>query len=290
MGFVALPWSMLLPALVMLLLGRLQKVAWALVVAGCALAFVAEQLRPEALPVLAALGLAGVAIQPPRSFALRIMGHLVFVLLALALRAHVAPGFNNPLVFDAQVSSGASVHRAYLNLDKLLVGLWLMAAWPGIDWAANRVEALRMGTTVGLVTAAICIGISWEIGLIAWDPKYPPGAAIWAINMVLLVCFCEEVVFRGYIQSGLTHVFRRHAQGANVALLVSAVVFGLAHLDGGWRYALLCVVAASGYGIAYRRGGLLASIAAHATLNLLHFFLFTYPALDLDRHALATSS
>ncbi len=38
-------------------------------------------------------------------------------------------------------------------------------------------------------------------------------------------------------------------------------------------------IAGVAYGLAYRQGGLLASVSAHFGLNLLHILLFTYPLL-----------
>jgi membrane protease YdiL (CAAX protease family) len=57
------------------------------------------------------------------------------------------------------------------------------------------------------------------------------------------------------------------------------VLFGLAHIAGGWRYVALATVAGAGYGtVFYRSRRIEASILAHFTLNAVHFLLFTYPA------------
>lgn len=43
----------------------------------------------------------------------------------------------------------------------------------------------------------------------------------------------------------------------------------------------LATVAGFGYALVYARtGAILAAVAAHTGLNLLHFLLFSYPALD----------
>jgi uncharacterized protein len=41
----------------------------------------------------------------------------------------------------------------------------------------------------------------------------------------------------------------------------------------------LASLAGIGYGVAYRYGGLLAAVAAHFGLNLVHLGRFTYPML-----------
>jgi hypothetical protein len=60
----------------------------------------------------------------------------------------------------------------------------------------------------------------------------------------------------------------------------AALLFGLAHAAGGWRYVLLATLAGTGYGLAYRRTVRIESaILAHFAVNVTHLLLFTYPAL-----------
>jgi membrane protease YdiL (CAAX protease family) len=61
---------------------------------------------------------------------------------------------------------------------------------------------------------------------------------------------------------------------------IAGALFGLAHAAGGLWYVVLATAAGIGYGwIFFRTRSLAAAIAAHAGLNTVHFFLFTYPAL-----------
>ena len=65
--------------------------------------------------------------------------------------------------------------------------------------------------------------------------------------------------------------------GTAIALSITAVLFGLAHLPGGIDYVMLATVAGIGYGWSYyRTGHIEAAILTHFTLNALHFLLFTY--------------
>ncbi|WP_354535569.1 CPBP family glutamic-type intramembrane protease [Ralstonia sp. 1138] len=65
-----------------------------------------------------------------------------------------------------------------------------------------------------------------------------------------------------------------------LALCGAAGLFGIAHISGGWQWGLFASVAGTGYGLTYRFGGLPASITAHFGLDVMHFFLFTYPMLQ----------
>ncbi len=89
----------------------------------------------------------------------------------------------------------------------------------------------------------------------------------WAVAVFVIVVFiaplCEEIIFRGLLWGA---VDRRWGQW--VALVVTTVVFALAHLEFT-RATLLAVVAIP---IALARlysGGLLASVVAHQVTNLL---------------------
>ncbi len=89
----------------------------------------------------------------------------------------------------------------------------------------------------------------------------------WAVTVFVIVVFvgplCEEIVYRGLLWGA---VERRWGQW--VALVVTTVVFALAHLEFT-RAPLLVVVAIP---IALARlysGGLLASVIAHQVTNLL---------------------
>jgi membrane protease YdiL (CAAX protease family) len=65
-----------------------------------------------------------------------------------------------------------------------------------------------------------------------------------------------------------------------LAIVASALLFGLAHLGGGWKFALAATLAGVGYGIAYHRTQRVeAAMAVHFGLNALHFLFFTYPAV-----------
>lgn len=89
----------------------------------------------------------------------------------------------------------------------------------------------------------------------------------WAVAVLLIVAvvapLCEEVVFRGLLWGAVERRWGRWA-----ALVVSTVVFALAHLE--FTRAPLLLVVAIPIGLArWYSGGLLASIVAHQVTNLL---------------------
>jgi membrane protease YdiL (CAAX protease family) len=130
-----------------------------------------------------------------------------------------------------------------------------------------------------LATVAVVMAAALALRFVAFEPRWTPLFWTWAALNLLTTCVSEEAFFRGLVQTELRRAIpSRHAAGA--AIGISALLFGLAHVAGGWRYAMLAALAGTGYGLAYERTSRLEmAILTHVTLNVVHFLLFTYPAL-----------
>lgn len=232
---------------------------------------------------LAALGLATHAAYRPNRPALeRGLATLIAAGLAAGLMAHLVPGFANPRVIDAVTLSPAAIpYSKYLNFDKAAAGLLLFAfAGAGLITAAEWKRVASVVARLVPLTAVVLLALSWALGYVVWEPGWPPILLFWAWTNLVFTCVAEEALFRGLIQRRLAAVLANHRHGALIALVAAAVLFGFAHAAGGWRYVMLSTVAGLGYGWAYQRDGRLeASIATHFLVNLVHFTLFTYPAL-----------
>jgi uncharacterized protein len=88
------------------------------------------------------------------------------------------------------------------------------------------------------------------------------------LTTFLLVAVPEELFFRGILQNLLETRFSRR-----VALLMAAILFGLAHFNRGvsfnWRYVLLATIAGIFYGRAWRaQRQLLASVVSHTAVDV----------------------
>ncbi|MCA7950751.1 CPBP family intramembrane metalloprotease [Burkholderia seminalis] len=251
---------------------------------GYAVALAFGTLGALALAPLALLAAAAWGVLPARPLAVRIAAHAVFAALAVALSLHLIPGFHNPLVIGpTRFTPDAVPFTMYLNLDKPLVGLWLLWALPWVAPDVAQPRALRTGAVAAVATAAACLAGALAFGMVGWAPKWPASGWLWLVNNLLLVTLAEEALFRGYVQGGLTRALRAFSWGPWAALAIGAVLFGAAHAAGGWQWIVLGTVAGAGYGLAWRRGGLLAAAIAHGGLNVVHFGLFTYPMLAAAR-------
>lgn len=283
------PWALIFPGMLALVFERTRRgnyapiaSGYALIAAGYALAAVVGQLQWPALGSLAVLAVAGWWVVRSPFRGARLAGHLLLLLATAALWLHAAPGFQNPLALAGQTSVVAAPGRLYFNLDKTLVAVWIIACLPGLSWygrRANAPGALLNGTGIGALTFLASGSLALMAGAVAIDVKVPAYWWVWLLNNALLVSFAEEAFFRGYVQGGLGRWLAGRWGGERTALVAGALLFGLAHLGQGPVMAGLSALSGLGYGLAYRRAGLVGAISAHLALNTLHFFLLTYPAL-----------
>ncbi|HEY0945310.1 MAG TPA: CPBP family intramembrane glutamic endopeptidase [Opitutaceae bacterium] len=207
----------------------------------------------------------------------------VILVLAAGLMAHRLPGFQNPRVISAlRLSPDAIPYTLYLNYDKTLIGLFVLG------WCHARIARLADWRSMLAATApvaggliAVILVLSLAIGYVRPDPKFPAVTWLWLAVNLLFTCVAEEALFRGFIQAQLRRAWKPARWGRPLALVVAAVLFGLAHFAGGAVYVALATVAGLGYGWAYERTQRIeASILTHFALNSAHFLGFTYPALQ----------
>jgi membrane protease YdiL (CAAX protease family) len=216
-----------------------------------------------------------------RNAVLHCVALAVVIVLALALAMHKLPGFNNPLLIDhVQLSANALPFTQYANFDKGAVGLILLA------WLCQRVTSwselstvLRRTLPVLVVTVVVTLGFALTAGVVSVDFKWPPQTLSFIAVNLLFTVIAEEAFFRGLLQARLAAALHRFRWGAWLAVAVSALLFGAAHLAGGLHYAILASIAGLGYAWAYQRTQRIeAAILVHIALNTVHFIAFTYPA------------
>lgn len=275
---LASPGSLMFLAAALLWLPATRR--WALLPLALAYAWAWTQggIEPVALAWPALLALAAVLARSTMAAPARATGHALFLILAVLLFLHWLPGYHNPLVIPrAALTPDAVPFAMYLNLDKPLVGFWVVLVAAPAMAGANARATLTAALAACAGAIAACLGLALALGVVGWAPKWPDSGWLWLINNALLVTLAEEALFRGYVQERLTRAWRGRPWGATAALLVAALLFGLAHYAGGWQWMLLAGLAGVGYGMAYRHGGLAAAVLAHLGLNAAHYGLFTYP-------------
>lgn len=248
---------------------------------GYCIALVYGQLSIPVAVIVGLLIMAGICVSHFTHCAVRAFGHALFIALAAGLASHWLPGFYSARVIAAvRFTPEAAPFSMYMNLDKPLIGFWVALACP---WVFTAISVRRSLITTSMtlpVTAAVCLMIAVAMHQTGWVPKWPEQGGIWVLNNLLLVTLTEELVFRGYVQGGLTRLLKRAPCHQTLAIIIASLLFGFAHMGAGWQWTVLASIAGIGYGIAYRFGGLPAAVISHFGLNLAHFSLFTYPMFD----------
>ena len=136
-----------------------------------------------------------------------------------------------------------------------------------------------------LIGFAVCAPILIPLGrAIGFLPPFhfPPNPSITRLGSQYLIILAitalpEEILFRGLIQNCIAQRF-----GTNITtLLLSALIFGCAHLDNGpgplpnWRYMILATIAGIAYGKVFEKSScIFASAGLHALVDTIRHVCF----------------
>jgi membrane protease YdiL (CAAX protease family) len=206
---------------------------------------------------------------------------LIALLLAVALTGTLLQYSGAPHAVAGP--PGSRISTQYLPI--LLVNWGLFVYCVRVFRGRNALRALlgegwrttsRAGADLALAFAGFVVIVGLEL---SWSRLFPVGrnAALstllpctgterltWLL-VALSVGFCEEVVYRGYLQTQLTAFTRQPALG----VLLQALLFGVAHLEQGPGAALRIAVYGLLLGIAARwRHSLLPCIACHISIDV----------------------
>lgn len=197
--------------------------------------------------------------------------------LGVALAFGLAPGFSPLVLWEPEVLKPDSAPFGLrLRIEKVLLGVAVLAWFVTPIAARGMGQALLRALPVALATLVVVGLLALALDYVRFAPVLPPLSVVlaWAAVNLLIVCVIEEGFFRGVVQARLAQRWP-----APAAIGVAALLFGLAHIAGGWSYVLLAALAGAGYGLAYHVAGrrLEAAVLAHFLLNAGHFALFTYP-------------
>jgi CAAX protease family protein len=173
--------------------------------------------------------------------------------------------------------SGAWLYAGLAALPKLFVAdlaLYLYVMVRKLEGIGYSFIPTRDAVLIGLRECAYFlpfgIGLGAALKFTHFHPRLPSAMSVATGLLVtfLLVAIPEEIFFRGILQNLLETRF-----GRRIALVTTAILFGLAHFNKGanfnWRYVLLAAIAGVFYGRAWRaRRQLLASVITHTTVDV----------------------
>ena len=218
---------------------------------------------PILLSMLGALLLIAVLLEAARSRPPGWLDWLVLILLAVAVELHL---------FDrAWPLPGLTAVPKLLFVDLALYGYLVVRPIEGIgyDFMPRSVD-LTVGLREFLFFVPIALALGCVTGFLhlhATLPKPLAFAAGWLFT-ILFIAVPEELFFRGLLLNMLQRRIGKYR-----ALLISSVLFGLAHFNKraasfNWRYVILAAIAGVFYGRAWlSRRRILTSSVTHATVD-----------------------
>lgn len=173
--------------------------------------------------------------------------------------------------FEPAWPRGLAALGKMLLLDAGIFGFLVVRRLEGVGFDLRLTgKDLRRGVFEFLLYAVIAVPLGLWLGFLQLHAILPsPLHAIGAfVFTFLFIAIPEELFFRGWLQNLL-----ERRMGRTRALLLTAIVFGLAHWNKravhfNWRYVLMAAIAGVFYGRAWRaqrRVG--ASALTHASVD-----------------------
>jgi membrane protease YdiL (CAAX protease family) len=202
------------------------------------------------------------------------MIELLLLAVALALFLHRVPGVDNLLVLD-KVHAGehSTPFTLYYSLDKASLPFVLLALMPSLFSREPKTVTAKYWLLLFL-TIPLLLVVACAVGGLKWEPHFPLWLGRFLLSNLFFVALAEEALFRGYLQQRLEQWF-----GVWPALLITSLLFGLAHGAGGMLLVIFASLAGVIYGLAWLWSGRLwVAALCHLLLNVCHLLLFTYPA------------
>ena len=180
-------------------------------------------------------------------------------------------------ILDGDSLLALTVNRAALYM--LLFASFFATALIGVFWERRPPRqgawewggAGLVGFVIGFVCLSVTLAMTCFVGAARLDPATPPSTltvvpgVLMAGLLVLLQCWAEEALFRGWLQPILCDRW-----GAWTGLAVTSLLFGIAHSTRTPSpiAVLNAILAGLMFGLlALRTGGLAAPIAAHFGYN-----------------------
>jgi hypothetical protein len=152
------------------------------------------------------------------------------------------PGLTStPLFGPETIKPNSSPYSIYASLGLVATAALLIAYHPkAMGWALiMKSKRARRGLILGLGAACTALIAAWLAGGILWEPGLPRTEVVlvWLVGQALTIVI-EESFFRGTIQRHLASWFT-----PGVGIGVAALLFGLAHAQGGPVWMLSAMLA-----------------------------------------------
>ena len=206
------------------------------------------------------------------------------ILITIGSYTHLLKGVNNILVFtDYRLSRDAAIMNIYANYDKGVIGLLILGIFSEvIDTKKELLRVFFITLPYLIFSAFTIIYLSTFIGIIKYDPKFPLTTGIWIAIQIFFVVIPEEAFYRGFLQKEIFENLKNKRFKGIIAVLSTSLIFTLVHLFFTLSAPTLIIVFVASilYGGIYQiTKRVESSMLLHLSVNMIHYFFFTYPRL-----------
>jgi membrane protease YdiL (CAAX protease family) len=202
------------------------------------------------------------------------------------------------VLFISQILKFTFPDLLFWGIPLALLAIWLISWLKKVGWSdfgLNRPKSWRKTVILAVVTMAIvqAIGflqgfLQFVLGILPPDlGSYEQALTPWRLLGLIGISwttagFGEEVIYRGFYIKQIARLFDEQKRSSWViGLVVSSVVFGLAHFHQGPAGMLGTGILGLVFGIAYLRSGrnLWVTIIAHGLTDTSSFIFLYFPIL-----------
>jgi len=197
---------------------------------------------------------------------------LLIILLSFGFAFHLFPGF-----VPTEITP-----RFKLSIETSMLGLFPLALLVPLAKEGKQWRQVWKGLTFGCLGIALMALLVLASGSLSLTFKLPSSPLIRFASNLILVAIPEEAFYRGFVQRQIAKYLKNNKRGKAVALILSTLIFTLAHLYWAPSLTILSFVFLAGllYGGVYLISEKIESaILCHFLLNFVHMTCFTYHAM-----------
>ncbi len=207
------------------------------------------------------------------------------IVLGLAIGLYRPAGFNYPLVLSVnQLYAGGLPFDLFLNTAKTLTGyciiILLSSNRHNIGYINSRSQQLLLVAILSvlvLTTAYTLLDLQIHIKTLQYILTF-------GVVNLLATCVSEEAFMRWLLQAQIQGFFARRIKHKFwqefLSLVITTVIFVAIHFAHNPDTIIVFALAGFAYGLVYTlTKSLLAAIAVHFIVNIIHFSLLTYPVV-----------
>ena len=208
-----------------------------------------------------------------------IIGWSVFVLVLLALGFRILPLFSPVELFPPFAET------SYQFRPEKLILMLIAPPMVIIPWSAYREQRrdhpflISILILIGILS--VVLPIAFFIGFLSpgWVNEPIMHVIYWLSYNLIFTCVLEEAFFRGMVQPACICGFSRWLVLHKARVLgigAGALIFGLAHIGGGFSFVVLATLAGIGYGLTYDLTGRLHyAVLVHFGVNTVRILGFS---------------